>query len=429
MRDEGISTSTATMLVIASMVGTGVFTTSGFSLASLGSKPAVLVAWLVGGVLALCGALAYAELGAALPKNGGEYQLLSRIYHPAVGFLAGLTSLVVGFAAPIAACAIAFGKYLHAALPAVPELPAAIVLVLALTTLHALRTSTGRRWQDYLTYGKLALIGAFLLAGLLQPLPFAAEAPSAPLGEVVLSSAFAIGLFWVSFSYSGWNAASYLAGEMKDAARSLPRATMTGTLAVTGLYVALNAVFLASAPTEKLAGVLEVGQVSATALLGPGAGRAFAALIALGLVATTGAYTLTGPRVAEAIGRDYPRLSWLSVRAPERGPVRALGAQAALALLLIATASYDVLLTAVGFVLSTWAGLTVLGVIVLRIREPGLPRPYKVLGYPVTPLLFAALTTWMIVRPVVDRPAILVWGASALALGLGLYAWARPRPA
>lgn len=429
MRDEGISTSTATMLVIASMVGTGVFTTSGFSLASLGSKPAVLVAWLVGGVLALCGALAYAELGAALPKNGGEYQLLSRIYHPAVGFLAGLTSLVVGFAAPIAACAIAFGKYLHAALPAVPELPAAVVLVLALTTLHTLRTSTGRRWQDYLTYGKLALIGAFLVAGLAQPLPFAGETPSAPLGAVVLSSAFAIGLFWVSFSYSGWNAASYLAGEMKDAARSLPRATMTGTLAVTGLYVALNAVFLASAPTEKLAGVLEVGQVSATALLGPDAGRAFAALIALGLVATTGAYTLTGPRVAEAIGRDFPRLAWLSVRAPERGPVRALVAQAALALLLIATASYDVLLTAVGFVLSTWAGLTVVGVIVLRIKEPDLPRPYRVLGYPITPLLFAALTAWMIVRPVVDRPTILLWGASVLALGLGLYAWARPRPA
>ncbi len=422
-----LGTSTAAMLVVASMVGTGVFTTTGFLLGDIGSKPAALVAWVVGGVLALCGALAYAELGAALPRNGGEYQLLSRIYHPAVGFLAGLTSLIVGFAAPIAACAIAFGKYLHAALPAVPEKPVAVALVLALTLLHSLRTATGARAQDYLTYAKLGLIGAFLLAGLTGDLSHFGEPARAPLVEVVTSSAFAIGLFWISFSYTGWNAAAYMAGELRDPARSLPRATVLGTLTVTALYVALNAVFMASAPTEQLAGKLEVGQVSATALLGPSAGRAFALLIALGLVATTGAYTLTGPRVAEAMGRDFPKLAWLSVRAPERGPVRALVAQAALALLLILTASYDVLLTAVGFVLSSWAGLTVVGVIVLRIKEPALPRPYRVLGYPFTPLLFAALTAWMILRPVFDRPIILLWGGLALAIGLILYAWARAR--
>lgn len=425
MSEAKLKTSTAAMLVVASMVGTGVFTTTGFLLGDIGSKPAALIAWVVGGVLALCGALAYAELGAALPRNGGEYQLLSRIYHPAVGFLAGLTSLVVGFAAPIAACAIAFGKYLGAALPGVPEQPAAVALVLALSVLHASRTATGTRWQDYLTYAKLALIGAFLIAGLTGDLGHFSEPARAPVLEVVSSSAFAIGLFWISFSYTGWNAASYLAGELEDPARSLPRATMIGTLTVTALYVALNAVFMASAPTAELAGKLEVGQVSATALLGPDAGRGFALLIALGLVATTGAYTLTGPRVAEAMGRDFPRLAWLSVRAPDRGPVRALVAQAVLALILILTASYDTLLTAVGFVLSTWAGLTVLGVIVLRIKEPSLPRPYRVLGYPITPLVFAALTAWMIIRPVVDRPIILAWGALALALGLGAYAWAR----
>jgi APA family basic amino acid/polyamine antiporter len=236
-----------------------------------------------------------------------------------------------------------------------------------------------------------------------------------------LSTPFAIGLFWISFSYTGWNAASYLAGEMKDPARTLPRATLIGTLTVTALYVALNAVFVASAPTEKLAGVLEVGQVSATALLGERAGQAFAVLIALGLVATTGAYTLTGPRVAEAMGADYPGLRWFSTRTEGRGPVRALVAQAVLAIALILTASYDTLLTAVGFVLSWWAGLTVVGVIVLRRKEPSLVRPYRALGYPLTPLVFAALTAWMIARPVVDRPIILLWAALALAGGLGLY--------
>lgn len=419
-----LKTSTATMLVVASMVGTGVFTSTGFLLGDLGSKPATLLAWVVGGVLALCGALAYAELGAALPRNGGEYQLLSRIYHPAVGFLAGITSLVVGFAAPIAACAIAFARYLGAVVPGVPELPVAIALVVALTVLHSLRTSTGTRWQDYLTYGKLALIAAFLIAGLTGDLSHFGEAPRAPLSEVMTSTAFAVGLFWVAFSYTGWNAAAYLAGELRDPT-ALPRATMAGTLVVTALYVALNAVFLASAPADVLAGKLEVGQLSAAALLGPTAGRAFALMVALGLIATTGAFTLTGPRVVEAMGRDFPRLGWLSERAPDRGPVRALVWQALLAIALIVSASYDVLLTAIGFVLSAWAGLTVVGVIVLRIREPDLPRPYRILGYPFTPLLFTALTAWMIVRPIVEEPIILLWGTVAVAAGLGLYAWAR----
>lgn len=427
---SGLRASSATMLVVASMIGTGIFTTSGFLLGDLGSKPAVITAWVVGGLLAMCGALAYAELGAALPKNGGEYQLLTRIYHPAVGFLAGITTVIVGFAAPIAACAIAFGNYLAAAFPGIPPRRAAIALVLVTSLVHSAKESTGFRWQDFATYGKIVLIVVFLVAGSTGPLVHFDEPPRAPLFETMISSPFAISLFWVGFAYSGWNAASYLAGEVVDPARTLPRATMWGTIVVTFLYLALNVIYLAGAPAAKLAGQLEVGQIAASELLGPIAGRGFALMIAIGLVATTGAYVMTGPRIAEAMGSDFPRLAWISKRSPETGPRRAITLQALVALAMVLNADYSALITAVGFVLQLWAGLTVLGVIVLRVREPNLPRPYKAHGYPVTPVAFVALTAWMIVRPIVEKPEVLLKAALALGVGLALYAWiSRPVPA
>lgn len=408
------------------MIGTGAFTTSGLLLADLRSAPAVIAAWLLGGLLAMAGALSYAELVAAMPENGGEYYLLGAIYHPALGFASGVVSLFVGFAAPIAASAIAFARYLHAVFPAVPELPAAVALVVLMCAAHAWRVRLGSGIQDALTAFKIGLIVVFVLAGafaLRDPLRLVAGERS--LVEATLSPSFAIALVYVTFSYSGWNAATYVAGELRDPARTLPRALIAGTLVVTVLYVAVNVVFLASAPPDELRGVVEIGHVAAVHLLGPSAGAVLSIVIALGLVSTVGAFIMTGTRVLEAMGREHGPLALFARRATGGAPFVAVWMQGAIAIALVLTASFDALLGYIGFTLSIFAALTVLGVVVLRLRSPDLARPYRAWGYPITPLAFVALMLWMIVRSLFERPIVGLAGLATIALALGLYALTR----
>lgn len=412
---------TAAFLVVASMVGTGVFTTSGLLLEDLRSTPVVLLAWVLGGVLALTGALSYAELVAALPHNGGEYQLLSTIYHPSVGFASGVVSFVVGFSAPIAASAIAFGQYLHAVWPAIPAMPAALVLVVGMCTVHAFRVGVGSGAQDVLTVFKIVLVVGFVAAG-------AAFIEPARLGwsergfvEASLSPAFAVALIYVTFSYSGWNAATYVAGELEDPGRALPLALIAGTAIVTVLYLAVNVVFLAGAPPEALSGEVAVGHVAASHLLGETAGTALSLIIALGLVSTVGALIMTGTRVLDAMGRDHGPLARLAQRATGGGPFVAVALQGVAAVIMVATSSFDALLGYIGFTLSIFAALTVLGVIVLRVRQPELERPYRTWGYPVTPIVFVALMTWMILWSVSEAWRSALWGAATIGVGLLLW--------
>lgn len=425
--ERRLSGLTATFLVVASMVGTGVFTTSGLLLADLRSAPAVLLAWGLGGLLAMTGALSYAELVTALPKNGGEYALLGEIYHPALGFVAGVVSFVVGFSAPIAASALAFGSYLHALVPEVPAMPAALALVLLSSLAHAFRVRVGGFMQDALTVFKILLVAGFVAVAAFGIDPAWLHAAEAPLLEATLSPSFAVALIYVSFSYSGWNAAAYVAGEMKDPHRALPVALIVGTGLVTVLYLAVNVVFLGAAPAEDLSGVVEVGHVAALALLGPSAGAALSAIIAFGLVATVGALIMTGTRVLEAMGADHGPLAMLARRATGGGPVIAVGLQGAAATVMVLTASFDALLGYIGFTLSLFAALTVLGVFVLRWRRPGLLRPHRVWGYPFTPLLFVCLMLWMIVWSIWEQPIVALFGAGTVALGLAAWAALRGR--
>ncbi len=412
---------TATFLVVASMVGTGVFTTSGLLLEQLGSTPAVLLAWGLGGLLAMTGALSYAELVAALPRNGGEYQLLSEVYHPAVGFSSGVVSFVVGFSAPVAASAIAFGHYLHAAWPAVPETPAALGLIAVMCAVHAFRVGVGSGAQDALTAFKILLVFGFVAAGLgsldLDRLGYASRG----LAEASLSPAFAVALIYVTFSYSGWNAATYVAGELEDPGRALPIALIVGTTIVTALYLAVNVVFLAGAPPEALRGVVEVGAVAAGHMHGPAAAKVLSAIIALGLVSTVGALIMTGTRVLDAMGRDHGPLAALARRATGGGPFVAVGLQGALATVMVLTSSFDALLGYIGFTLSIFAALTVAGVIVLRRRQPALARPYRTWLYPVPPVVFVALMLWMILWSIAAEWIVSLVGLGTIGLGLALW--------
>ena len=416
---------TAALLVVASMVGTGVFTTTGFLVRDLQSAPAVLVAWLLGGLTALCGALSYGELTAALPANGGEYALLSRAYHPLVGFVAGFVSLVVGFAAPTAASAIAFGKYLHRVVPGGPEgwpALAGVALILLTSLLHVATVRRGSRFQDLATGAKVLFILAFVLAGLGRGEPGRLLEGDAPLVDAVTSGPFAVGLVYVAFAYTGWNAAAYVAGETRDPGRNLPRALALGTGVVMLLYLGLNGVFLAAAPAEALAGEVEVGHVAAEALFGAPASRLLSAIIALGLVSTVGAQIMTGPRIYEAMGRDHPKLGLLARRRAGGGPIWATLLQAGASIAMALTASFDALLVYTGVTLSLFAALMAGGVFLLRWREPELARPYRTLGYPLTPLVFLALSAWMIAHSIRERPVVAAWAGGTLVLGV--VAWA-----
>ena len=408
---------TAAMVVVASMVGTGVFTTTGLLVRDLGSPAAVLGAWAVGGLLALCGALSYGELAAALPRNGGEYQILGRVFHPALGFAAGIVSLVVGFSAPLAASALAFGHYLAAVAPGFPPMPSAIGIVVLASLLHAFHVRLGGRVQAAVTALEVALVLAFVVAGAVHGDPSRLLATPSGAG----TRSFAVALIYVSFAYSGWNGAVYLAGEVKEPSRTLPRALLAGTALVVVLYLALNAVFLSAAPAGELAGVVEVGHVAAVRLLGPGAGRVLAALVALVLASSVSAMLMAGPRVYETMGLDYPALSILARRTRHGGPAVAVAFQALVAVGMIATASFAALLAYIGFTLSLVAGLTVAGVLVLRRREPALERPYRTWGYPLTPLLFVALSAWMVAHALFENPASSWAGLATVAVALALH--------
>ena len=403
------------------MVGTGVFTTTGLLLESLDSVPAVLLAWGLSGLLAMAGALSYAELVAALPHNGGEYQLLSTIYHPAVGFTAGFVSFIVGFSAPIAASAIAFGTYLHGIWPWIPIAPAAVLLVLSMSSMHAFRVGAGSDTQDALTAFKVLLIVGFIIGGALYIDPARLTYATRPMLDVAVSPAFAAALVFVSFSYSGWNAATYIAGELDDPGRSLPIALIVGTAVVTCLYLGVNVVFLASAPPEALSGHVDVGMIAARHLFGDGAGVGLGLIIAFGLVSTVGALIMTGTRVLDAMGEDHGPLATLARRATRGGPFVAVGLQALVACAMVLTASFDTLLTYIGFTLSVFAALTVGGVLVLRWRQPGLERPYRAFLYPFTPILFILLMAWMILWSIEQTPQAVYAGAATGAVGMALW--------
>jgi APA family basic amino acid/polyamine antiporter len=419
---RGLGLGSATALVIASMVGTGVFTTTGLLVEALRSPLAVLAAWAAGGALALSGALCYAELSAALPRNGGEYQLLGRIYHPAAGFAAGVVSIAVGFAAPLAASALAFGRYLSAAVPGVPPLLASVAAVAVFALLHGFDVAWGGRAQAGVTAALVVLIAAMAAAGLALGEPARILEPAArPAAEAVLSPEFAVALVLVSFSYSGWNGAAYVAGEVRAPSRNLPLALLLGTALVTVLYLGLNAAFLAAAPAADLAGVVEVGHVAARRLAGPAAGRILSGVVAVVLASSVGAMILAGSRVYEAIGSDHRALAFLARRTSRGAPAAAVAVQVALALAMVVTSSFGALLAFIGFTLSVVAGLTVLGVVVLRLREPGLARPYRTWGYPATPLLFLALSAWMVGHSLAERPVSSLAGLAIIALGLVLY--------
>ena len=420
-RAQGISLITATAVVVANMIGTGVFTSLGFQVGDLPSGFTILMLWLVGGVCAFCGAVCYGELAAALPRSGGEYHFLSRIFHPAVGFLSGWLSITVGFAAPIALAAMAFGKYFSTIFPHAPATTWSLVMVWVITLVHVGGVHVAARFQNLATWLKVTLICVFIGAGYWlatgQPVRFT---PAAEDVKLITSRPFAVSLVYVMYSYAGWNAATYIVGEIRNPQRNVPKAIALGTLLVTVLYLALNATFLNAAPMSELAGKLDVGHVAAEHIFGITGGKIMSGLICLGLASSISAMTWLGPRVLHTMGEDMKILAPLAA-CDERGvPVTGLFVQLAIVITLLLTASFNTVLTAVQFSIQLGSFATVVGLIVLRFKQPDLPRPYRCWGYPFTPLLFLAISLWMMVFLMLDT---VTREASLYGLGLILLGW------
>ncbi len=437
MKEEGavssrpVTLGPAIAVVVGNMVGTGVFTSLGYQLVDIQSGFVLMLLWGLGGGCALCGALCYGELAAAFPRSGGEYHLLSRVYHPLLGFLAGWISVTVGFAAPIALGAMAFGTYFSSALSFEGEAWAvalSVAVVLGVAGIHLRPIRLGAQFQSVFTALKalciVVLVVACFLLGEGQEISFLPREGDLAL---LFSAEFAIALVFVMYAYTGWNAATYIVDEVQDPQRTVPRALLVGTTLVTLLYIGLNGGFLYSAPIDSMMGEIEVAKVAADHVLGETGGRLMAGFISFGLISMLSASIWVGPRVAQRMGEDFRGLHLLARKSGSGIPANAVLLQAGIAVALILTSSFEQVLVYIELLLVLFALVTVAGVFWLRICHPERARPVKAWGYPVTPAFFVVINVWMIVYIVREKPEEALWGLGTLMLGGVVYFIAQRR--
>ncbi len=437
---------TATILVIANMVGTGIFTTSGFVIKELGSPAAMLACWAAGGVFALCGALCYGELGSRYPRAGGEYIYLKEIFGEWMGFLSGWISLVVGFSAPIAAAAIAFAIYSFQMLSietgtlwtipvvGIPVISislqsmVAISVVILFSVVHYHSLKVGSRVQNLLTLFKIGIVVAFISSGFLSENGTTANFMLETESTAGFAEKLAVSLIFVSFAYAGWNASAYIGGEIKNPGRNIPLSLLIGTLLVTGLYLLLNVVYIYALTPAQMSGVVDVGARAAISLFGENVSKVVSGAIALGLLSVLSAMIMTGPRVYYAMSRDKIFFELFSrVSKTRHTPAHSIFLQAGIAIVLIITASYEKLLIYIGFTLSLFAMLTVVGLVRLRLKEGPNPNGYRTFGYPLTPLIFIIGNLWIIWFSIKSRPVPALCGLATIGIGLCAYLYFKRR--
>lgn len=421
---------TATSLIIANMVGVGVFTSLGLQLQNTTDGFLLLLMWFLGGLAALTGAMSYAELGGIFPRSGGEYNFLGRVYHPSAGFVSGWISTTIGFAAPIALISMAFADIVVDVVPAISaswEKPIATALVIFCTWFHIQNHRQSSWFQNSFTLLKILLILVFCAAALLlvgdpQPVDLVPEAADT---RTILSSPFAVSLVYVAFAYTGWNAATYILDELEHPQKDLPRILIFGTVLVTIIYVLLNFVFLKVAPVEAMIGQKQVGSIAATYAFGDNGGKLFSIMFALLFISSVGAMTLAGPRAIQAIGEDYKMFSFLGKKNTAGLPMRAILLQSAIAIALILTSTFEALMTFAGAMLALNSAFAILGVIILRFKNPELKRSYKVPLFPIVPLIYLTITGFFLYFVIMDRPKSALIGLGVIIAGFILYAISR----
>ena len=414
-------------VVIANMIGTGVFTSLGFQLIDIQSGFAILLLWALGGLIAICGSMTYAELGAALPRSGGEYNFLSKIYHPCAGFISGWISATIGFAAPTALAAITFAAYLMSIFPDIDNnwarKLAASALIVILAIIHSSNRKNSGGLQVAFTLIKIGIIVLFCLSAILltnntQPISFA---PSPEDIDLIIDGSFAISLIYVSYAYTGWNAATYLSSELENPQKTLPWVLIFGTMIVTVLYVSLNYVFLKVTPIESMQGKIEVGYIAAQSAFGSVAADLTGIALALLLISTVSAMTLAGPRVLQVIGEDFKILRILASSNKDKIPTNAIYIQSLIAVIFILSSSFESILVFAGFTLALNSFATVLAIFVLRKMQPEIKRPYKTFAFPFPPLIYLVLTGWTLYFVLINRPVEVLFSFMIIASGGILY--------
>jgi APA family basic amino acid/polyamine antiporter len=424
-----------TNIVIANMVGAGIFTTSGLLMKDLHSAAVMLALWIVGGLIAFCGALSYGELGAAIPRAGGEYAFLSRLFHPVLGFLSGWVSFFVGFSAPIAASAIGFTEYLTRAFPgllhpglfpsaseaAIMKKLFAVLVIAAFTFLHTRGIELGAGVQNFLTGLKVVLIVALVAAG------FAIGKGS--LAHLTASGGFDFGfggwktmglaLMWIMFAYSGWNASAYVGSEVRNPSRNLPRSLLLGTGAVIVLYAALNLFYIYAVPPAEMEGVISIGGLAVGNLFGKSAETVLSVLISFALFSSLSAFIILGPRVYYSMAKDGVFFRSLAKVNPRFGvPSRSIVLQGLIASVLVLFGTFDQLLTYMGFSLGIFPILAVIGV--FKLRRSGL-SVVKIPGYPVAPAAYILAGTAILALAFLQRPAESSIALGTVAVGIPIY--------
>ena len=428
MKSEKIGYLPAVSIVVANMVGVGVFTSLGFQLFDLHDYRSLILIWFVGGILALLGSFCYSELSASFPKSGGEYHFLRLSFGNHIGFLSGWTSAILGFAAPIAAAAHAFAKYFTNVVDTdLNPLFISSILILLITLIHLFSISVGSRFQVYFTIGKILLLIFFIIAGLyLTPkgIPLADINGTPLLGNVytdLLGKGFWIGLIYVSYAYSGWNASAYMIDDIKNPTKNVPRSIISGTVVVLFLYTLVNYVFLKSSPADQLRGQEDVAYIAADHIFGKGGALIISSLISFFLISTISSMIIVGPRVIKRISDDYHSFKFFAPNSKNNIPQRALLLQSSVALLILLTSSFDFIVTSIGFVLSIFTTLTAAGSVIMRIKQPHCERPVKMPLFPLPALIYCFFNIWIIYFTLVNRPFHALSGLIFLLIGSLIY--------
>jgi APA family basic amino acid/polyamine antiporter len=433
----------AAAIIVANVIGGGILFRSPAVAAAVPDAPWFLLSWVAGGVLAFMGAMAYAELAALRPKAGGEYVYLREAFGGLAGFLTGWTSFVAGFSGAMAASAVFLIVTLDRFVPGVANgspllaipipltsgavtfsvhtLAASAVIIVA-ALIHIRGVGPGRVASNLLTTLKIVAFVLFIAFGLTAGTGSPSNVAQS-VGPVTVTG-WLFAFIPVMFTYSGWNAASYMAEEIRDPGRNVPRALIIGTLAVIAIYLLMNVLYLYVIPIGELAtlGGRSVLDVVADRLLGPSAGNIMAIVAIVSLAAGINAWTFAGPRVYFAMARDNAFFKGAARVHPKyKTPAASIAAQAALAIALVLTGSLDAIANYVGFAITLFAGAAVAAVFVLRAREPHAPRPFKALGYPWTPAIFVLVSLAIVVNAIYSDPRVTGTGALIIAAGIPLY--------
>ncbi|MCU0473483.1 MAG: amino acid permease [Bacteroidales bacterium] len=425
----------ATNIVIANMIGAGIFTTSGLLMSGLNDPMLLLALWAAGGIIALCGALAYGELGAAMPGAGGEYLFLSKLYHPVLGFLSGWVSFLVGFSAPIAASALGFSEYFCRAVPGLPESlykagilsPVitgkliAVGIILIFTSIHYRGIKYGARIQNLLTVLKVALILFLLISGFASGKgDFGNFYEGGRLASGLAGwKTIGLSLMWIMFAYSGWNASTYLGAEIKNPSKTLPRSLLYGTGVVIILYLGINLLFVYGIKPDEMKGVIPVGGLAMGNLFGKSGDILFSLLIAFALLSSLSAFIIIGPRVYYSMAKDG--LFFKSAAKVHRKfgvPSNSILLQCIISVVLVLSGTFEQVLTYMGFALGIFPILTVMGVFILRKNNT---EALRLKGFPMTQVIYVIAGLLILVLSFLERPLESSIALLTVAIGIPAY--------